>query len=178
MKIWNPSPICCWRATRAIPPGREGGKQTSATNCDGVEVNDKVPLFAVVNRLTNQKGSGSGAGGVTGAAGAGRAVGATSARAIRCFRRVPRSGGGTPGQVGVQIGYHEAFSHRIMGGADVILVRGRFEPCGLTQLYGLSMARCLWLRGGNTGGWPIRSPTVQLENLADGIASSFCLRRQ
>ncbi|QUJ07644.1 hypothetical protein KCP70_09365 [Salmonella enterica subsp. enterica] len=24
-------------------------------------------------------------------------------------------------QVGVQIGYHEAFSHRIMGGADVIL---------------------------------------------------------
>ena len=42
-----------------------------------------------------------------------------------------------PGQVGVQIGYHEAFSHRIMGGADVILVPSRFEPCGLTQLYGL-----------------------------------------
>ena len=42
-----------------------------------------------------------------------------------------------PGKVGVQIGYHEAFSHRIMGGADVILVPSRFEPCGLTQLYGL-----------------------------------------
>ena len=33
--------------------------------------------------------------------------------------------------------YDETFAHRIMGGADVILVPSRFEPCGLTQLYGL-----------------------------------------
>ena len=36
-----------------------------------------------------------------------------------------------PGQVGVQIGYHEAFSHRIMGGADVILVPSRFRTVRL-----------------------------------------------
>ena len=39
--------------------------------------------------------------------------------------------------VGVRIGYDEALSHRIMAGADAILVPSRFEPCGLTQLYGL-----------------------------------------
>lgn len=37
----------------------------------------------------------------------------------------------------VKIGYDEALSHRMMAGGDVILVPSRFEPCGLTQLYGL-----------------------------------------
>jgi starch synthase len=39
--------------------------------------------------------------------------------------------------VAVHIGYDEGLSHRIMAGADAILVPSRFEPCGLTQLYGL-----------------------------------------
>ena len=37
----------------------------------------------------------------------------------------------------VKIGYDEALSHRMMAGGDVVLVPSRFEPCGLTQLYGL-----------------------------------------
>ena len=41
------------------------------------------------------------------------------------------------GQVAVHIGYDEPLAHRIIAGADVILVPSRFEPCGLTQLYGL-----------------------------------------
>jgi len=39
--------------------------------------------------------------------------------------------------VSVHIGYDEPLSHRMMAGADAILVPSRFEPCGLTQLYGL-----------------------------------------
>jgi starch synthase len=39
--------------------------------------------------------------------------------------------------VAVRIGYDEALSHRLIAGADAILVPSRFEPCGLTQLYGL-----------------------------------------
>lgn len=39
--------------------------------------------------------------------------------------------------VAVQIGYDEAFAHRLIEGGDAILVPSRFEPCGLTQLYGL-----------------------------------------
>ena len=42
-----------------------------------------------------------------------------------------------PGQVGVILGYDEGLSHLLQGGADAILVPSRFEPCGLTQLYGL-----------------------------------------
>ena len=37
----------------------------------------------------------------------------------------------------VKIGYNEALSHQMMAGGDVVLVPSRFEPCGLTQLYGL-----------------------------------------
>ncbi len=39
--------------------------------------------------------------------------------------------------VAVRIGYDEALSHQMMAGGDAILVPSRFEPCGLTQLYGL-----------------------------------------
>ena len=42
-----------------------------------------------------------------------------------------------PGQVAVRIGYDEALSHRMFAGADAVLVPSRFEPCGLTQMYGL-----------------------------------------
>ena len=41
------------------------------------------------------------------------------------------------GRVGVIIGYDEALSHLMQGGADAILIPSRFEPCGLTQLCAL-----------------------------------------
>lgn len=43
-----------------------------------------------------------------------------------------------PGRIGLRIGYDEPLSHRLQGGADAILIPSRFEPCGLTQLYGLA----------------------------------------
>ena len=42
-----------------------------------------------------------------------------------------------PGRVGVVIGYDEPLAHLMQGGGDAILIPSRFEPCGLTQLYGL-----------------------------------------
>jgi hypothetical protein len=42
-----------------------------------------------------------------------------------------------PGRLGVVLGYDEGLSHLVQAGCDTILVPSRFEPCGLTQLYGL-----------------------------------------
>lgn len=42
-----------------------------------------------------------------------------------------------PKQVAVHIGYDEVLVHRVIAGSDVIIVPSRYEPCGLTQLYGL-----------------------------------------
>jgi starch synthase len=42
-----------------------------------------------------------------------------------------------PGRVAARIAYDEGMAHRLVAGADAICVPSRFEPCGLTQLYGL-----------------------------------------
>jgi len=41
------------------------------------------------------------------------------------------------GNCSVMIDYNEKISHRLIAGSDAILVPSRFEPCGLTQMYGL-----------------------------------------
>ena len=55
-----------------------------------------------------------------------------------------------PDKIGLKIGYDEALSHQIIAGGDVILVPSRFEPCGLTQLYGLKYGTLPLVR--RTGG--------------------------
>jgi starch synthase len=42
-----------------------------------------------------------------------------------------------PGSVGIATAYDEPLSHLLQAGSDAILIPSRFEPCGLTQLYGL-----------------------------------------
>jgi starch synthase len=42
-----------------------------------------------------------------------------------------------PRSVAVRLGYDEMLAHRIFAATDVTLVPSRFEPCGLTQMYGL-----------------------------------------
>ncbi|MEM7025425.1 MAG: glycogen synthase GlgA [Pseudomonadota bacterium] len=103
----------------------------------GLEPRNDVPLFCVVSRLTTQKGidliidtlpfllAKRGQLAVLGAGDAGLEQALSSAAAAHA------------GQIGVVIGYDEALSHRMQAGADAILVPSRFEPCGLTQLYGL-----------------------------------------
>jgi len=42
-----------------------------------------------------------------------------------------------PSKAAARIAYDEALAHKIIAGADMILIPSRYEPCGLTQLYGL-----------------------------------------
>ena len=42
-----------------------------------------------------------------------------------------------PTRAAVRIAYDEPLAHKIIAGADMILIPSRYEPCGLTQLYGL-----------------------------------------
>ncbi len=94
------------------------------------------PLCVVVSRLTEQKGLDLllGALDVLAARGGRLALlGSGSPDLETAWREAAAR---LPG-VAVRIGYDEALAHRMMGGADAILVPSRFEPCGLTQLYGL-----------------------------------------
>ncbi|WIY54501.1 glycogen synthase GlgA [Devosia sp. YIM 151766] len=95
------------------------------------------PLFAVVSRLTWQKGIDLLAanidlivaeGGQLAVLGSGEADLENAIRAAAMRH---------PGKVGLVTGYNEALSHLVQGGADVMMMPSRFEPCGLTQLYAL-----------------------------------------
>ncbi len=99
---------------------------------------DEGPLFVVISRLTWQKGMDVllealdhlvGIGGRLALLGSGDAVleAGFHAAAVR-----------HPGRIAVRTGYDEALAHRMQGGGDAILIPSRFEPCGLTQLYGLA----------------------------------------
>ena len=76
-----------------------------------------------------------------------------------------------PGQVGVHIGYDEASAHGLIAGADVILVPSAFEPCGLTQLYGLRYGTLPLVR--RVGGLADTVVDCTLENLDDHSATGF-----
>ena len=94
------------------------------------------PLCVVVSRLTEQKGLDLLAAAVpalTEAGGMLALLGSGAPDLEAAFRDLAD---GNPA-VGVRIGYDEALSHRMYAGGDAVLVPSRFEPCGLTQLYGL-----------------------------------------
>ncbi|MDO4698198.1 MAG: glycogen synthase GlgA [Pasteurellaceae bacterium] len=76
-----------------------------------------------------------------------------------------------PHKIGLKIGYDEALSHQIIAGGDVILVPSRFEPCGLTQLYGLKYGTLPLVR--HTGGLADTVNDSTKENLENGTATGF-----
>jgi starch synthase len=103
----------------------------------GLDPDPASPLFAVVSRLTWQKGMDMllAALPVLLQQGGQLAVLGSGDYAIEAGVRAAAAG--HPGRVGCVIGYDEALSHIIQGGADALLVPSRFEPCGLTQLCAL-----------------------------------------
>ncbi|NIF49717.1 glycogen synthase GlgA [Enterobacter sp. Ap-1006] len=171
-KIWNPESdlLLASRYNRdSLEEKAENKRQLQVAM--GLKVNDKVPLFAVVSRLTNQKGLDLVLEALPGLLEQGGQLALLGAGDSVLQEGFLAAAAEHPGQVGVQIGYHEAFSHRIMGGADVILVPSRFEPCGLTQLYGLKYGTLPLVR--RTGGLADTVSDTSLENLADGVATGF-----
>ncbi|PJG86378.1 glycogen synthase GlgA [Conservatibacter flavescens] len=76
-----------------------------------------------------------------------------------------------PQHIGVRIGYDEALSHLLIAGGDVILVPSRFEPCGLTQLYGLKYGTLPLVR--STGGLADTVVNSTAENIKARQATGF-----
>ncbi len=94
-------------------------------------------IFAVVSRLTWQKGMdvlGDCVDGLVGR-GARLAVIGTGDSALEGVFHAAAAR--HRGRVGMIAGYDERLAHLLQGGADAILVPSRFEPCGLTQFCGL-----------------------------------------
>ncbi len=76
--------------------------------------------------------------------------------------------------VAVRIGYDEGLSHRLIAGGDAILVPSRFEPCGLTQMYGLRYGAVpvVGLTGGLADTVINASPAALARGVATGLQFS------
>jgi starch synthase len=102
----------------------------------GLALDDEALLVVVVSRLTGQKGLDLLVAALPEllAQGVQVAVQGSGEPALEAaFRRAQQA---HPGRVQVQIGYDEARAHRLIAAGDVIALPSRFEPCGLTQMYG------------------------------------------
>ncbi|MDE2563284.1 MAG: glycogen synthase GlgA [Sphingomonadales bacterium] len=136
--LWNPAhdPHLTDTFTARTLPRRAANKR-AVEAVFGLDHGDG-PLFVMISRLTWQKGADVvievldhlvGNGGRLALLGSGEKANEDAFHAAAARHK---------GQVGVRIGYDEALSHLMQGGGDAILVPSRFEPCGLTQLYGLA----------------------------------------
>jgi len=138
VEAWNPEsdPHIASRYSAANPAGKAGNRVALARRL-ALHAAREGPLFCVVSRLTRQKGLDLLLEAlprllVRGASLA--LLGAGDPDLESAFRAAADD---NPGRVGVVIGWDESLSHLMQAGADAILVPSRFEPCGLTQLYGL-----------------------------------------
>lgn len=140
--IWSPA-VDGHIAARYSPQDLQGKARCKAAlqREMGLQVDDQAPLFAVVSRLTPQKGldlvlaalpellQGAEQGGFQLALQGNGDPDLEAAFQAAAARYV--------GRVAVCQRYDEVLAHRMMAGADALLMPSRFEPCGLTQLYAL-----------------------------------------
>ncbi len=135
--VWNPETDASIARTYGAGDMRARNENKRAVEAHFGLIEDDGPLFCVISRLTWQKGMDLVAeavdeivalGGKLAVLGSGDAalVGALQAAAAR-----------HPGRVAITVSYNEPLSHLMQAGCDAILIPSRFEPCGLTQLYGL-----------------------------------------
>ncbi|MBL4928063.1 glycogen synthase GlgA [Fuscibacter oryzae] len=132
-EVWNPE-VADAPYSAAKPAGKAKNR---AALCAEFGLDVPGPLAILVSRLTDQKGIDLLPATLPAfiEAGGGLVVLGSGDPALEQAMRDLAAR--YPGRVGVRIGYDEALSRRMFAGGDAVLVPSRFEPCGLTQMYGL-----------------------------------------
>jgi starch synthase len=142
-EVWNPEvdPTIAKRFTaRAL--GRRVANKRALEAEFGLEPGEGGraggPLFVVITRLTWQKGMDVLLQAIDHLVGLGGRLALLGSGEPELEAGFHAAAARYPGRVSVRIGYDEDLSHRMQAGGDAILLPSRFEPCGLTQLYGLA----------------------------------------
>ena len=136
--VWSPAADAA--IARRYDSDQLDGKQAcrqALQDSLGLAVDPDALILTVVSRLTSQKGLDLVLAALPAlvADGVQFAVQGTGEPALEvAFRMAAQA---HAGRVAVRIGYDENRAHQLVAGADVIAVPSRFEPCGLTQMYGL-----------------------------------------
>lgn len=170
--VWNPATdrlIPKTYDTRSLAGKLEG--KTALQREAGLAIRNDAPLFCVVSRLTEQKGLHLVLGALPEIVKRGGQIMLLGSGDASLEAALRAAAAAHPESVAVKIGYDEQLSHRLIAASDVILVPSRFEPCGLTQLYGLKYGTLPLVR--RVGGLADTVLDCSLENMADGLATGF-----
>jgi starch synthase len=136
--VWDPAadPALAERYDAERLQGKRGCRRALQAQM-GLAPDDNALLLTVVSRLTAQKGLDLVLAALPALVreGVQFAVQGTGEPTLEAAFRMAQEM--HPERVRVHIGYDEARAHQLIAGADVIAVPSRFEPCGLTQMYGL-----------------------------------------
>jgi starch synthase len=174
--IWNP--VTDAHLPHRFSIDKLGGKARCKTALQtemGLETQADACLFAVVSRLTDQKGLPLLLDAVDALVEQGNqllVLGTGDAALEKAFLAKAHQ---HAGRVAVHIGFDEALSHRVFAGSDVTLVPSRFEPCGLTQMYALKYGSVPLVR--RVGGLADSVTDTNLITLADGRATGIVFDR-
>jgi starch synthase len=171
-EVWNPAvdPAIAVRYDAERMQGKQACRRALQAEL-ALDIDDSACLLTVVSRLTSQKGLDL----VLAALpellrhGVQFAIQGTGESSLEAAFRMAQQI--NPGRVHTFIGYDEARAHRLVAGADIIAVPSRFEPCGLTQMYGLRYGTLPVVR--RVGGLGDTVTDATPAALADGTATGF-----
>jgi starch synthase len=135
---WNPrtDPAISHNYDATRPIGKKENRRVLCIEL-GLDASTVGPLMVFVGRLTSQKG-------------VDLVIEAATAKLLERMQLAVLGSGDASiekalialaakhrGRMSTCIGFDEALAHRMIAGADAIIVPSRFEPCGLTQMYGM-----------------------------------------
>ena len=135
-KLWDPSKDALLpnRYTREDLKGKAKCKAILQQRV-GLAAEKSAPLFAVVSRLTAQKGIDLVLDVLPGLVKAGGQLVVLGQGAPELQAALADAAQRHPKQVAVTLGFDEGLAHLIEAGADAFVMPSRFEPCGLNQMY-------------------------------------------
>jgi starch synthase len=134
--IWDPAadPLLPHRFGRDSLQGKSLNKKALQVR-SGLPAEGRAPLFAVVSRLTPQKGIDLVLGALPRLLAAGAQLVVLGQGQPELHAALRQAMEQHPRQVAVTFGFDEGLAHLIEAGADAFLMPSRFEPCGLNQMY-------------------------------------------
>jgi starch synthase len=170
--LWNPAtdPLIASRYSADTLVAKAVNKSALRARL-GLASGADVPLFAVISRLTEQKGLDwllEIAPQLLALPAQLVLLGGGDPELERGFAALAQS---HPREASATIGFDETFAHLIEAGADAFLMPSRFEPCGMNQMYSQRYGTPPIVRA--TGGLADTVVDCNPAALADGSASGF-----
>jgi starch synthase len=114
--------------------GKARCKEALQRRC-GLAVDDSAMLFAVVSRLTAQKGIDLVLAALDDLLAQGAQLVVLGVGEPALQEALLGTAKRNPSSVAVTLGFDEMLAHQVEAGADCFLMPSRFEPCGLNQMY-------------------------------------------